>query len=94
MGFEETVHVLADLSDEYLVKPLVDSSLHNRNMVRRIGSARNLSGDHFQGHCRRGTLKVQRLSKLLIEMTGIEFDWPHSMSQFNCSSFVSFKADL
>jgi hypothetical protein len=46
MGFEETVHALADLSDEYLVKPLVDSSLHNRIMVRRIGSARNLSGDH------------------------------------------------
>jgi hypothetical protein len=42
MGFEETVHVLAELSDEYLVKPLVGSSLHSRKMVRRIGSARNL----------------------------------------------------
>jgi hypothetical protein len=42
MGFEETVHVVADLSDEYLVKPLVDSTLQSRNIVRRIGSARNL----------------------------------------------------
>jgi hypothetical protein len=42
MGFEETIRVLADLSDEYLVKPLVGSALHSRNMVRRIGSARNL----------------------------------------------------